>query len=245
MVRPLIRRIFTIMLTLCAIPGLLHAKEVVLRNKDGKSMTARLVSINGDKLAVMRESDKKQFTLDLTQLDEASRGKVDEWIKAGGNLAERFVVEVSSGKSGKNSPYEYDDERTVSMEPVILVKNPEVNVPTRAARVTALILGRPVRERGGYYVFSTETFDLPSLEGGKQTSFLMKKFRHTYDDRGYYKFGSRYLGWVVLIHDPEDKRIMHSQSVPAPLAAKFGEKFLSLTAETTYDADLQVIKSVN
>jgi hypothetical protein len=241
----LFRHICPLLLALLAMAGALHAKEVVLRNKDGKSLTARLVSITGDKLSVMRESDKKQFTLDLTQLDDASRGKVDDWVKAGGNLSERYVVELSSGKSGKNSPYDYDDERTVSMEPVIVVKNPDVNIPTKAAKVTVLILGRPVRERGAYYVFSTETFDLPSLDGGKQQSFLMKKFRHSYDDRGSYKFGSRYLGWVVLVHDSEDKRIMHSQSVPAPLAAKFSEKFLGLTAEKTYDSELQIMKYVN
>ena len=231
-------------LALFIMSGMMQAKEVVLRNKDGKSLTVRLVSITGEKLAVMRESDKKQFTLDVTQLDDASRGKVDEWVKSGGHLSERYSVEFSSGKAGRNSAYEYDDERTVVMEPVIVVKNPDVNLPTKAAKVTALVLGRPLSDRGAYFVFSTETFDLPSLEGGKQSSFLMKKFRHTYDDRGAYKYGSRYLGWVVLIHDSEDKRILHGQSVPTPLAAKFGARLLDLTAESYYDSELEVIKYV-
>lgn len=239
-----LRHICSLMLTLSALSGLLQAKDVLLRNKDGKSMIARLVTITGDRVTVVRDSDKKQFTLDLGQLDDASRGKVNEWVEAGGNLSERFVVEFSSGKSGKNSTYAYDGERTVSMEPVIVVKNPEVNVPTKAAAVTAVILGRPTKEGSAYYVFSTETFDLPSLEGGKQQSFLMNQFRHTYDDRGSYKYGSRYLGWVVLIHDPEDSRVMHSQSVPATLAGKFGGKFLTLTAKKTYDADLKPINYV-
>jgi hypothetical protein len=242
MSRTLFLQISALMLALLAISGALHATEVVLRNKDGKSLTARLVSITGDKLMVMRESDKKQFTLDLTLLDDSSRAKVDDWVKAGGNRSERFEAEVNTGKSGRNSPYEYDDDRTVIMEPVIMVKNPDVNVPTKAAKVTALILGRPLRERDAYYVFSTETFDLPSLEGGKQKAFAMKKFRHTYDSRGEYKSGSRYLGWVLLIHDSVDKRIIYSNSVPTTLVGKYGEKFLTLKAESYYDKDLDVIK---
>lgn len=242
---PLFRSFPALMFAFFALMGVLQAREVVLRNKDGKSLTVRLVSITGDKLAVMRESDKKQFTLDLTQLDDASRGKVDDWVKAGGNLSERYVIEVSTCKSGRGSSYDYSDERIVSMEPVAVVKNPDINIPTKAAKVTVLILGRPVNERGGYYVFSNETFDLPSLEGGKQKVFQMKKFRHSYDDRGSYKSGSRYLGWVVLIHDPDDKRIIHSESLPAPVVGKFGEKFLTLKPQLYYDAELDVIKYTN
>jgi hypothetical protein len=245
MITPLFRQFSALTFAIFATMGALQANEVVLRNKDGKSLTVRLVSITGDKLAVMRESDKKQFTLDLTQLDDSSRAKVDDWVKAGGNISERYVVDVSTGKSGRNSNYDYDDERIVSMEPIAVVKNPDINVPTKAAKITVLILGRPVNERGGYYVFSNETFDLPSLEGGKQKAFQMKKFRHSYDDRGSYKFGARYLGWVVLIHDPEDKRIIHSQSLPAPVVGKFGEKFMTLKPMSYYDSELDVIKYAN
>lgn len=241
---PFIRLLSALTLALLPMSGALRAEEVLLRNKDGKSLTVRLLNITGDKLGVVRGSDKKQFTLDLTQLDDSSRAKVDEWVKAGGNLSERFVAEVNTGKSGRNSAHDYDDQRTVNMEPVIMVKNPDVNVPTKSAKVTALILGRPVNERGAYFVLSTETFDLPSLEGGRQKAFPMKKFRHTYDDRGENKYGSRYLGWVVLIHDPTDQRIMHSQSVPPPLAGKFGGKFLYLNSGACYDSDLEVIKNV-
>jgi hypothetical protein len=242
---PIHMRFTVIMLAFIASMGALQAREVVLRNKDGNSLTARLVSISGDKLAVMRESDNKQFMLDLTQLDDASRGKVDDWVKAGGNQSERYEIEFSSGKSGKKSPYENYDDRLVSMEPVVVVKNPDIKVPTKPAKVTALILGRPIKESGGYYVFSTETFVLPVLEGGRQKAFTMKKFSHTYDSRGSAKYGSRYLGWVVYVHDAEDNRIIHSQSVPATLAAKFGAKFLTLKSGCYYDSDLEIIKYGN
>jgi hypothetical protein len=239
---PLLRRFPALMAALFAGMGALHAGEVALRNKDGKSLTARLLDIKGDKLTVMREADKKRFTLDLAQLDDASRAKVDDWVKAGGHLSERYVIEFSSGKSGKNSSQYYDDDRTVNMEPVIVVRNPDPNAATKPAKVTALLLGRPLNERGAYHVFATETFDLPSLEGGKQTPFLMKRFKHTYDGRGDYKYGSRYLGWVVLIHDPENKRVIHSQSVPTTLAGKHGGKFLDLKADSIYDAELRDMK---
>jgi hypothetical protein len=238
------RRVFALMLALAAAPCALQAREVVLRNKDGKSLTARLVSITGDKLDVMRESDKKHFTLDLTQLDDASRNKVAEWVKAGGNQSERYEIEFSSGKSGKRSPYEDYDDRLVSMEPIVVVKNPDIKVPSKAAKVTALVLGRPIMESGAYYVFSSETFDLPVLEGGNQKALPMKKFSYTYDSRGGAKYGSRYLGWVVIVHDPEDNRIIHCQSVPTTLVGKFNAKFLTLGPQRYYDKNLDLIRYV-
>ncbi len=225
--------------------GLLEAKEVTLRNKDGKNLTASLITLDGDKLTVLRASDKKQFVLSLAQLDDVSRAEVDVWLAAGGGLSEQFEIELNSGKTHRKAGTEDYDDKNLNIEPLIVVKNPSANLRTRAAKVTALLLGRPVNERSAYYVFSTENFELPSIPGGQTGMFQMKKVSRNYDDRGDAKFGARYLGWVVLIHDPEDGRIIHSQSVPGPLAEKFGRKFLKLEANQTYDANLRLMKKVS
>lgn len=235
--------IFASLLGFLAVSGLLEAKEVSLRNKDGKSLSARLITLDGDKLMVLRESDKKQFTLSLAQLDEASRAEVDAWLKAGGGLSEHFEIEVRSGKRQRNTGEYYSDEKKVDLEPLIVVKNPMQNMRTRAVKVTALLLGRPVTDRNAYYVFSTETFKIPSLEGGKEGACQMKPISRTFDDKGSYRYGARYHGWVVLIQDPEDDRIIFSQSIPAPLAEKFGRQFLKLEASHAYDDNLRLIKN--
>lgn len=232
------------LLVLFSTVGALLSKEVVLRNKDGKSLSARMLTRDGDKLTVLREADKKQFVLDVTQLDDASRAEVEAWIKAGGGLSERFEIEVRSGKTRRKSGAEDFDDKNVNIEPLIVVKNPLPGINTRAARVTALFLGRPINERNAYYVFSSESFDLASLPGGAQQAFQMKKISRNYDDRGYAKFGARYLGWVVLIHDPEDERVIFCQSVPVPLAQKFGGRFLTLKPGGTYDDNLKVIENI-
>lgn len=242
---PFSRSFTATILALHCLTGLLHAKDVLLRNKDGKSLTARLVQIEGDKLTVIRDSDKKQFVLALVQLDEASQARVDDWVKSGGNQSEKYEIEVSTSKSNKRSGYEDYDDRAVTMEPLVVVKNPDIKLTTKAANVTALFLGRPVNDRGGYYVFSTESFELPNLEPGKQSVFQLKKFSHTYDNRGYAKYGARYLGWVVFIHNEDGKRIILAKSVPASLADKFATKFQTLKEETYYDDELKLMKYGN
>lgn len=237
----LLQTVLAFMLVVTA--GLTEAKEVTLRNKDGKSLSASLVTLDGDKLTVLRGSDKKQFVLSLAQLDDASRAEVDVWLAGGGGLSERFEIDVRSGKTNRKAGTEDFDDKNVNIEPLVVIKNPLPNVRTRAAKVTALCLGRPVNARNAYYVFSIETFDLPSIPGDQEAALQMKKISRNYDDRGYSKFGARYLGWVVLIHDPEDDHIIQSQSVPAPLAGKFGRKFLKLEADQVYDDDLRLIKN--
>jgi hypothetical protein len=233
------------LLLLLAMSCMLEGKEVSLRNKDGKSLTVSLTTLDGDKLTVLRGSDKKQFVLSLAQLDETSRAKVSAWVKAGGGLSEQFEIEVQSGKTNRKVGTEDFDDKNVNIEPIVTVKNPHGSIATRAAKVTAVLLGRPVIARNAYYVFSTETFNLPSIPSSQTNTFEMKKVSRNYDDRGYSKFGARYLGWVVLVHDPEHGRILHMQSVPTPLAEKFGQQFLKLQAGKAYDENLEMMKNFN
>jgi hypothetical protein len=221
----------------------LHAKEVLLRNKDGKSFTARLVHISGDKLTVVRESDKKQFVLKVAQLDESSQARVTEWEQSGGNLSEKYEIGVSTSKSNKLDQDEQYDDRVISLEPRIVIKNPDLSLATKNANVTVLFLGRPVNHRGGFYVFSNESFELPKLESGKEFAHQMKKFRHSYDDRGYSKYGARYLGWVLFLQDEKDKRIIFAKSVPGSLTEKFSTQFQSLRENTYYDDKLNILKN--
>lgn len=236
-----------VLVSLLAVLGMagVQAKEVTLRNKDGKSLSARLITCDGDKLTVLRSSDKKQFELSMAQLDDASRAEVDAWLAAGGGLSERYEIDVSSGRRQRSTGYDYDEDKKFNMEPTIVIKNPLPNIRTRAAKVTTLILGRPVSERNAYHVFSVESFDLPSLEGGKEGVLQMKRISHVFDDRGSYRYGARYLGWVVVIQDVEDGRVIMTQSLPQTLSEKYGRKFLTLKAGTTYDDKLRVLEDVN
>ncbi len=229
---------------LLGLAGPLASKDVTLRNKDGKALAVRLITCEGDRLTALRVQDGKQFVLDLRQLDDASREEVAAWIKGGGSQVEEFRIEVSSGKTGRKSGAEDFDDKNVNLDPLIVIGNPHSTMRTRPARVTAVFLGRPVNHRNAYYVFSSESFDLPSMPPGGKEAFQMKKISRNFDDRGYAKFGARYLGWVVLVYDGEDKRILCASSVPAALAAKFGAKILELKGGMTCDEQLRQLENI-
>jgi len=69
-----------------------ESEPVELVDKSGTRLTARLISSDGKTLKVLRESDKKSFAVPMERLDEASSKRVKEWIDAGGNLSEVFVI---------------------------------------------------------------------------------------------------------------------------------------------------------
>ncbi len=216
-----------------------ESEPVELVDKGGTSLTARLISSDGKILKVLRESDKKSFSLPLERLDDASSKRVQEWIDAGGNLSEVFEIDFASQRNRKNTGADDFDDKRVNMEPTISLKNPHAANATQEGVMTVIILGRPILNTSNLYVFKTESFDLKKLQPLATEVFQMESFSSPYDDRGYAKFGARYLGYVVMIHNKERTNIFSSKSVPDALVKNWGLKLLGFTEKMCYTKDLK------
>jgi hypothetical protein len=220
----------------------LQGEVVTLENKNGSTITAKLVSCDETTLSVRRISDKKTFDIPLDQLNESSKATVESWKAKGGGLSEEFLASVATGKNRKKSGTDDFDDKRVNLDPVITITNQATKISSREAKVTTLFLGRPVADGSVLHVFRKSTFDLPSLLPVGSMEFKVGKISAAYDTRGYARFGSRYAGYVVLIHDADGKNILYSKSVPTSLVTGDGRPYLKLNSDMDYDRNFEPVK---
>lgn len=218
------------------------AEVVTLENTSGSKLTVKLVSCDGTNLTVVRLSDDKSFFIPLSKLTEGSKDAVKAWQDKGGGLIENFSINVVTGKNRRTTARDDFDDKRVNLDPVVTVSNPDTKIASREAKVTVLFLGRPVADNSAIHVFKKSTFDLPSLQAGEKRDFKIGKITSAYDNRGYAKFGSRYLGYVVLVHDPEGGTLFTSKAVPTTLVSASALNYLNLETKKIYDKNLKPVR---
>ncbi len=214
-----------------------------LVDKNGTKLTARLISCDGKSIKVRRESDRKDFTIPLERLDDATSIMVKKWNDEGGNLSEIFEIEFSSQKNRKNTGADDFDDKRVNMEPTITLKNPDNLKSSIGATVSVVIFGRPILDTNQFHVFKAESFELKKLDPLASEELQVSRISAPYDDTGYAKFGARYLGYAVLIHNEEKTTLYTCKSVPGTLMKNFGIKLLKLQTGQTYTKDLKPVAS--
>lgn len=200
-------------------------------------MMVRLLSSDGTSVRVIRDSDGQTFALPLSRLNAESQTAIKTWLEKGGGLSQKFEITVDTGKNRKKMGGEDFDDKRVNLSPKITVKNPNLDAEAQNGKVTVLIFGRPVQSNDDLHVLGAQNFELTRLKPGASTLFEMKEISQAYDNRGYAQFGSRYLGYVVLIHSPDGKTLYDSQAVPDALG-QHGLTLLKLRSGLTYDKNL-------
>ena len=218
------------------------AETIDLTNKDGQTITARLVRYDGKKVDVFRLSDSKTFSIDINTLDDKTRNLIELWVKNGGNLVEDYKVSVKTGKTNKQiSGFRYysSSSKRVNLEPDFTVKNQHTSMETRPVQLTILFLGRPVANRSNHYVFRTQTFDIPKLAPLTSKDFKVNPVSEPYYQyRSGGGYGAKYLGYVWIIHNKLKTKIITSNSVPTSLKEKALLNFLEMKSRTEYDENL-------
>lgn len=205
-------------------------------------MTGRLRSLNQGKITVIRENDKKAFTMPVDSLDDASREAIQKWEASGGNLSYKFEAQLDPGRTRKTTGSEDFDDQRVTLEPSITIKNPDAHRKTPKGKVTAVFLGKPVENASNIYVFKTQTFDLPELAPLSSTVLKGEKISQAYDRRGYGKFGARYIGYALVIHSEDGTDIHFAQSIPSNFANSNKGQLLSLQTKKLYNKNLELLE---
>lgn len=229
---------------LACLLGLVHSapaesEVVALMDKSGTALNVRLVTCDGTNLTIARQSDGKTFTIPLERLDAASSETVKSWMAKGGNLTTKYAFEVETGKNRRTTGMEDFDDKRVNLDPVVTVRNPHATLSSSDAKVTVLFLGRPVMDSSWLFVISKNTFDLPKLSPLTSQNFPVGPVTCAYDDRGYAKFGARYLGYAIIVHDANGKKAFDSASVPAALVGGRELQFIALKKGVTYDRNFK------
>lgn len=222
----------------------IYAEPVTLVDVKGGSITVEIQSYDATNVIVKRTSDQKEFTIPLDRLHDDSKKIVSDWKEKNPNAAGsgKFTLLVTTGKNRRTTGKEDFDDKRINLEPKISVKNSD-KVESMEAKLTVIFLGRPVDTNSDMSVLGKQSFDLTKLAPGEQKEFEMSKISSAYDNRGYAKFGARYLGYVVLIHDQEGKKMQMIESIPSTVA-KLGLKWLTVKVQHVYDKNLADIGMV-
>ncbi len=235
MMNPPIGSLLRHILTTAALAATATAEIMELADKNGANLSANVVFCDDTNVTIIRASDKKTFTVPLSRLDAASQKRLTLWKARGGNLAELFEVSVETNKNRRTTAREDFDDKRVNLDPVITVRNPYPRRSTKKSQLTVLFLGRPVTDSRALYVFKKSEFDLDEIPPLGAETLKVGKISAAYDTRGYAKFGSRYIGYVLVVHDDDKEKIYHSVSVPTTLVGNQAASFLTLKANMAYD----------
>lgn len=219
-----------------------NGEVVNLEDTGGSSLLAKLVTCDGTNLTVQRISDNKSFTIPISRLTDKSQEAVKAWQSKGGGLIENFTISVATGKNRRTTGQEDFDDKRINLDPVVTITNPDTKIRSREAKVTVLFLGRPVADGSALHVFKKSTFDLPSLEPGGIRDLRIGKISAAYDSRGYSKFGARYAGYVVIVHDADVSNVFTSKGVPTALVASNCLGYLGLKNGHNYDKNLNLLE---
>jgi len=215
-----------------------QTKSVAITNTQGQTIDVYLLKVSKNEVDVKLASNHKSHVLKLTDLDKASQDKIKKWQAAGGGLSTDFKIEFNSGRSSR-SRSGYSDERTFILKPVVTINNNDNNLETKPVEVTIIILGKMASDTSLLKVFQKEKHTLPSINGGGEHIIACKGYRGVYDDEGY-KYGAKYFGYIVLIH--EGKNVLVAKSIPTAFAAKYGNQLLKIEEDKIYDKHLEVVK---
>lgn len=218
-----------------------QAEIIELTDTQGRSFKASLISANEKSVDVVRSSDRRRFTLALSDLSDETSTAIDNWIKEGGHLSQIYEVSLNTGKTARTTGREDFDDKRVNLEPVVTIGNPSPSQETKALQITVWFFGRPVDSTSNIYVFSRETLDIPQIAPQSSRSLELKRISKSYDNRGYAQHGSRYLGYAWIIHNKDESEIINANSVPSSLTSKYGSQILQLKADSTYTKDLVAI----
>jgi len=200
----------------------LHSKEVTLTNKEGKGGSFTLISLNEGTIEVTA-ADRKSYQLKLADLDEASNKAIQKWVAEGGNLSRKIEIAYNSGKRASVSKNEGYDDKAYVFNPEVILKNNSQAKDTSPLRISIALLGRPVQESTAVSVKWVELADCTAIEPMQEKTIKFSNVQWEYDNRGYAQYGSRYLGYLVVVKSKTGK-ILASKSLPE----KTGERLLPM-----------------
>ena len=212
--------------------------SVSLTNIAGRTIEVQLLKATGTEVEFRISGGRKKHTLKLSDLDQASRTKIQKWQSDGGGSSTDLDITFTSGKSSRVSKREQYDDKTLRLRPTVTIKNSDNLASTRKLSMTLLLLGRPVLDSSLYYVFSKDVKTTDKIAPGDSFFTECSDVKVEYDNKGSAQFGAKYYGYVIMVQDP-DGVIVASKSIPSSLFTKHGKKLLELQPKQCYTRDLK------
>jgi hypothetical protein len=211
-----------------------------LTDNQGRSIRAEVKEVDGDEVTIERE-DGRSFTIAINRFSEADQ----EYIRARGldirnSIPPRLTVDFLQTKSDRENDYDDPDDRQVSFQPTVVIRNADRTWAFENVEVTCVVVGESVFTNRQLKILAFEKLkgDLPL----NQTVRLVGKqvtLRYDENPKNGHAHGYRYSGYVVLIHAQTGHLLYSKASKSAWMDEGFVKRVNDLNMEICYDRDLK------
>ena len=188
----------------------------------------------------MNVKNRKRSKLPLTSLDHKSQDLVKKWAASPAALSRDVKVSSNIVRGNKKDPREDYDDRITTITPKITINNKDGKKATAAAKLIAVIFAKPVTVSNSFYIASSESVALPSIERNSEKEVIMPKSSLVYDNKKYAKYGNRYYGFVTFVMVGDE--MIAKDYNPHGLGSIPHQTLLKLKARQTYPTDFSTVK---
>lgn len=260
-------------LLLVASSSLIKAKDshTSLTNKAGKTVKVDLQRVSATKITFKLRSTLKEYSMLLSELDEASQQTISDWVATGAGSSSEFEIDFASGEETKslgkkkvqkvyrtqNYNHGYNADPDIGGDPTVdilvirdkqeMKLSPEITIKNCDQKLRAYAANVTVVVLGRPTNSRTNIKVLQSTDRklpviNELSEFCFKTDQHVSTfDRGKAKLGSAYLGYVVLVH--REGEILAADSSPKGLAENYARKFLKAKADSVYSDHMVFLRT--
>jgi hypothetical protein len=212
-----------------------------LTDTQGRTIRAEVKGVEGGQVTIERE-DGRSFTIGIDRFSEADR----EYIRARGrdirnSTPARMVVDFLRTRSDTENDYNDPDDRQVSFQPTVVIRNEDRTRSFENAEVICIIIGESVFTTRQLKILALDRLkgDLPLNETVRLTG---KQVTLKYDEnpRNGHAHGYRYSGYIVVIRAQTGHLLYSQASRSAWMDEGFAERVDDLRMDVCYDRDLKM-----
>ncbi|RYD35068.1 MAG: hypothetical protein EOP87_08005 [Verrucomicrobiaceae bacterium] len=179
-----------------------HGAPLSVTDLKGRSIEIDIVSLAGDNVTFRRPGSPKEFTLAVTQFDDASQDLIRKQAAALPAAPPKLSVDVVIGKrrtDKADSYYMKTQEVTCTVRLTNLSNTNEV--PSLKGKI--VFIGQNTRTPSNFTVLSTQSFEA-SMKTGESVTRSTENFRTSYDsdNKGAGNVGGyQYYGYILALSD--------------------------------------------
>jgi hypothetical protein len=190
----------------------------------GRSIEIELVSLEGDSVKFRRPGNPKDFTLAISQLDEASQKQVRTQAATLPPEKAKIKVDVIIGKRRSDVKDDYYMEKQ-EITCTVKLSNLSTTISVPAVTGKIVFIGQSTSQKEVFTVLSTQSFEAsmkPSETVAKETESFVTSYDS--DKKGAGNAGGfKYFGYLLAIMDGSGNLIL-DQTTSGPIRQALDSK---------------------
>ncbi|SHK40326.1 hypothetical protein SAMN02745181_3734 [Rubritalea squalenifaciens DSM 18772] len=188
--------------------SLLSAEEILIQNTSGKSIQAEVVSRDGDKVTIKRNKDGRSFTIPLSSLNADSKKKVLKELERLANSYPKLEADIVIGKRRNYSNGSYYMKK-MDITSKTTIKNTDLNRGCPPCDCHIILVGQDQREEDLFSVLSNQKFELTPNHKGAEFEAKPVFTKYDSDNKGTGNIGGyKYVGYLLVVMDKESSVIL-------------------------------------